>query len=98
VLIVDYWVIRKRQLDLRALYTTDGAYRYRGGWNPAAVIATVAGAGIALAGAFVDALHPMYDWSWFVGFGVSAVLYRLLTPVLGTSVPVARVVRSKDAP
>jgi NCS1 family nucleobase:cation symporter-1 len=87
VLIIDYWVLRKRELDLRALYTTDGAYRYRNGWNPAAVIATLAGAGIALAGAFVDALHPMYEWSWFVGFGVSAVLYLGLSRLLGTSVP-----------
>ncbi len=79
VLIVDYWLIRKTELDLRALYDpTQPAYRYKNGWNVAAVIATVTGAGIALAGAFIDALHPMYDWSWFVGFGIAAGLYWIL--------------------
>jgi NCS1 family nucleobase:cation symporter-1 len=78
VLVVDYWLIRRTKLDLPALYAAGPAYRYRNGWNPAAVIATLAGAGIALAGAFVDALHPIYDWSWFVGFGVAGGLYRAM--------------------
>jgi NCS1 family nucleobase:cation symporter-1 len=78
VLIVDYWVIRRTVLDLRSLYTETGVYRYRGGWNPAAVIATVAGFGIALLGAFWPAMAMIYHWSWFVGFGVSAGLYWLM--------------------
>ena len=78
VLIVDYWVIRRTELDLRSLYTETGVYRYRGGWNPAAVIATVAGFGIALLGAFWSPMAMIYHWSWFVGFGVSAGLYWLM--------------------
>jgi NCS1 family nucleobase:cation symporter-1 len=78
VLIVDYWVLRKKELDLKSLYVTDGSYRYEGGWNMAAVIATIAGAGIALAGAFLKQLHFIYDWSWFVGFAVSGGLYWAL--------------------
>ena len=78
VLIVDYWVIRRTELDLRSLYTETGVYRYRGGWNPAAVIATVAGFGIALLGAFWPPMAMIYHWSWFVGFGVSAGLYWLM--------------------
>jgi len=75
VLIVDYWVIRKTELDLKSLYTTDGAYRYGNGWNMAAVIATVAGAGTALLGAFWEPMKPIYDWSWFVGFALAAGIY-----------------------
>lgn len=78
VLIVDYWIIRKTKLDLRSLYTADGAYRYQGGWNLAAVWATLAGAGVALAGAFWEPMAPIYDWSWFVGFGLAGGLYWLL--------------------
>jgi NCS1 family nucleobase:cation symporter-1 len=78
VLIIDYWVIRKTRLDLRSLYVTDGAYRYDNGWNMAAVVATVVGAGIALLGAFWEPLRPMYDFSWFVGFGLAAGLYYAL--------------------
>ncbi len=75
VLIVDYWILRKTKLDLRGLYTTDGAYRYSGGWNIPAVIATLLGAGVALAGAFWEPMKPIYDWSWFVGFGLAGVSY-----------------------
>src|SRR4029434_4500276 len=40
VLIADYWIVRKRKLDLADLYLPHGRY---GGWNPAAVVATLAG-------------------------------------------------------
>jgi NCS1 family nucleobase:cation symporter-1 len=78
VLIVDYWVLRKTELDLPALYRRNGAYRYRGGWNPAAVIATLVGAAVALLGAFWEPMHFLYDWSWFVGFGLAAAIYYAL--------------------
>jgi NCS1 family nucleobase:cation symporter-1 len=78
VLIVDYWLLRKTELDLRSLYVTDGAYRYTNGWNLAAVWATLAGAAIALLGAFWEPMRPIYDWSWFVGFGLSGALYWVL--------------------
>lgn len=78
VLIVDYWILRKTVLDLRALYVADGAYQYTRGWNLAAVWATLAGAGVALLGAFWEPMRPIYNWSWFVGFGVAGGLYWAL--------------------
>jgi len=78
VLIVDYWILRKKELDLASLYRPDGAYRYSNGWNMAAVWATLAGAGIALLGAFWAPMKPIYDWSWFVGFGLAGGLYWVL--------------------
>jgi NCS1 family nucleobase:cation symporter-1 len=75
VLIVDYWILRRTRLDLRSLYTADGAYRYAGGWNVPAVVATLVGAGVALLGAFWAPMRPIYDWSWFVGFGLAGGLY-----------------------
>ena len=72
---IDYWVLRKTKLDLRALYVTEGAYQYTNGWNMPAVIATVVGSGVALLGAFWEPMKPLYDWSWFVGFGLAAGLY-----------------------
>jgi NCS1 family nucleobase:cation symporter-1 len=74
-LIVDYWLLRKTELDLRSLYVTDGRYRYTNGWNIPAAVATIAGAAIALAGAFWEPLHWLYNWSWFVGFGIAGGLY-----------------------
>jgi NCS1 family nucleobase:cation symporter-1 len=78
VLIADYFFVRARQLNLRDLYRAEGVYRYDNGWNVVAAVATVAGCGFAWAGLFVDALKPLYDYAWFVGFGVSAILYLTL--------------------
>lgn len=78
VLIVDYWILKKTELDLRSLYVPDGRYRYTNGWNMPAVIATIVGAAIALAGAFWEPMHWLFDFSWFAGFGIAAGLYYLL--------------------
>ncbi|HEY5935059.1 MAG TPA: NCS1 family nucleobase:cation symporter-1 [Kofleriaceae bacterium] len=78
VLIVDYWLVRKTVLDLGALYSPVGAYRYRNGWNIQAVVATVVGATVALLGFFWPPMHPIYDWAWFVGFGLAGGLYWIL--------------------
>ena len=78
VLIADYFIVKKRTLVLADLYRGDGVYRYSGGWNPAAVIATLAGCALAWVGAFVPALHPLYDYAWFVGFLVAGGAYLVL--------------------
>jgi NCS1 family nucleobase:cation symporter-1 len=78
VLIVDYWIVRRKQLDLGDLYRTEGAYTYAAGWNWRAVVATLAGCTLAWIGLVVPALRPLYDYAWFVGFGVAAVTHWLL--------------------
>ncbi|HEV2722447.1 MAG TPA: NCS1 family nucleobase:cation symporter-1 [Thermoanaerobaculia bacterium] len=78
VLVIDYWVIRKKQLALGDLYTTGGAYAYGGGWNWRAVVATVIGCTLAWIGLKVPSLHILYDFAWFVGFGSAALSYWAL--------------------
>jgi len=78
IMICDYYVVRRRQLQLEELYRRGGAYEYRGGFNPKAIAALVAGVAIALIGFAVPALHWLYDYAWFVGFVVSGGLYFLL--------------------
>jgi NCS1 family nucleobase:cation symporter-1 len=78
VLIADYWIVRKQELNLEDLYLTTGTYRYTGGWHMPGVIATLAGCAAAWIGLLVPALRPIYDYAWFVGFGVSAVIYVAL--------------------
>jgi NCS1 family nucleobase:cation symporter-1 len=78
VLIADYWVVRATRLQLEDLYLPDGIYRYRGGWNPNAVAATLFGCALAWGGLVVSALKPLYDYAWFVGFGVGFVVYVTL--------------------
>jgi NCS1 family nucleobase:cation symporter-1 len=78
VLIADYWIVRKQELNLEDLYLTTGTYRYTGGWHMPGVIATLAGCAAAWIGLVVPALRPIYDYAWFVGFGVAAVIYVAL--------------------
>src|SRR5262249_8799812 len=50
VMIVDYFVIRKRQLRLFDLYLVDGVYRYASGVNLRAIAATAVGCLLAWGG------------------------------------------------
>lgn len=75
IMLADYYVIRKRSIDLAELYRTDGAFRYYSGFNPCAMIALFAGVAVALIGYFVPALDALYKLSWFSGFVVSFGLY-----------------------
>jgi NCS1 family nucleobase:cation symporter-1 len=84
VLIADYWVVRKRTLDLRALYLPGGAY---GGWNPAAVVATFGGCFLAWGGLVIPFMRPLYDYAWFVGFFAAAGLYAFLMRVRPVELP-----------
>jgi NCS1 family nucleobase:cation symporter-1 len=74
VLIVDYWLVRRRRLALEDLYLPDGVYRHAGGWNPVAVVATLAGCALAWSGLVVPALRPVYDYAWFAGFRAAALI------------------------
>ena len=76
VLIADYWIVRKRTLALEELYLADGRY---GRWHGAGIIATAAGCAAAWGGLIIPPMRPLYDYAWFVGFGVAAIVYVALS-------------------
>jgi len=78
VLIADYWLVRRKNLDLGDLYRTKGVYTYAGGWNWRAVIATLLGCFFAWIGLVFGPLRILYDYAWFVGFGVSFLTHWVL--------------------
>jgi len=78
VMIADYFVVRRAQLRLDDLYRRGGVYEYDGGFNWKAIGALGAGAAVALLGLFVPPLRLLYDYAWFVGFGVSGAIYVML--------------------
>jgi nucleobase:cation symporter-1, NCS1 family len=80
VLIVDYWIVRKKELKLVDLYTTSPSaeYSYTGGWNMTAVLATLIGCAGAWCGLVIPALRPLYDYAWFVGLFLAGLVYWVM--------------------
>lgn len=89
IMIADYWIVRRARLDVAALYDADSAFRYRGGWNPAALIAFAVPVAINLPG-FLHAAAPatfggvgafwtgLYTYAWFIGMFGGLTIYPLL--------------------
>ena len=78
VMIADYFLIRKCDLQVDDLYRRNGVYEYRNGVNLSALVALVVGIAVALFGLVVPAARWLYDYAWFVGFFVSGGLYTVL--------------------
>jgi NCS1 family nucleobase:cation symporter-1 len=78
VMIADYFLVRKSRLKVDDLYRRNGIYEYDNGVNMRAVAALVVGIVVALSGLAIPALRLLYDYAWFVGFGVSGVVYVIL--------------------
>ena len=91
ILIADYWVIRRQKLSLPDLFRENGLYTYSNGVNPRAIIALAAAVLPVLPGFVHAATTPggavanpsffdqLYQYAWFVTFGLSFLIYLLLT-------------------
>jgi NCS1 family nucleobase:cation symporter-1 len=89
ILICDYYLIRRTRLDLIKLYQKDGPYWYSGGFNLKALAALVAGIAPNIPGFLGtvklvkldddDFWMTLYNYAWFVGFGLSFAVYAALS-------------------
>ena len=87
IIIADYFIVRKRTLDIDALYSTTGSYWYANGYNSKAFIAMIIGVIPSLPG-FLNVALPnfavpkifqtLYSCAWFVGFGISIIAYLII--------------------
>jgi NCS1 family nucleobase:cation symporter-1 len=93
VLICDYWVVRRTNLKVEDLFKTSGIYHYDHGVNWCAVLAVALALMPCIPG-FVDKVTSggvlrddtnagavfarLFDYSWFVTFGLAFVLYFVL--------------------
>ena len=89
IMIADYYVYRRRQLNVAALYQTEGQYRFTNGVSIVSMIALVAAILPNLPGFLVNVklidktgvppfLIGLYDYAWFVGFAIAFVVYLIL--------------------
>ncbi len=69
IMVCDYYVFRRRRLNVPDLYRSDGQFRYWRGINPAGVIAWFVAAVISLI---------WLDIAFILGFPISFVLYYVL--------------------
>ncbi len=89
IMIVDYYFIRKQTLIVGDLYSHKGMYNFRNGFNGAALWALIIGivpniAGFLTtikvmdAGTVPEWIAHLYNYAWFVGFGMSGFVYWIL--------------------
>lgn len=67
ILLLEYYVLRKQKINLPELYNTEGQFA---GFNKAAIIAMLIGAGAA----FIEV-----NLAWIIGFVVGGIAYLILT-------------------
>ena len=89
ILIVDYYFIRKQHLVVDDLYNTKGIYSFTNGFNMSAVAALLLGIVPNVPGflttikvvdmdVFPEWVSGLYHYAWFVGFGISGLIYWAL--------------------
>jgi NCS1 family nucleobase:cation symporter-1 len=89
IMIADYFVWRKRQLDVPDLYRAEGRYRFTNGVSIAAMIALVLAILPNLPGFLVTVKLldtgsvpgfwvTLYNYAWFVGFAIAFLIYIAL--------------------
>eukprot|EP00242_Pyramimonas_sp_CCMP2087_P017892 CAMPEP_0198226230 /NCGR_PEP_ID=MMETSP1445-20131203/104520_1 /TAXON_ID=36898 /ORGANISM="Pyramimonas sp., Strain CCMP2087" /LENGTH=549 /DNA_ID=CAMNT_0043905999 /DNA_START=150 /DNA_END=1796 /DNA_ORIENTATION=- len=95
ILLVDYFVLRGRELNVDALFSSSptSEYYFVGGYNPVAIAAFVLGVlpnipgflqtvGVVSSHYFPSVFATIYNYAWFVGFAIAAVIHLLGMRVL----------------
>ncbi|WP_329063164.1 NCS1 family nucleobase:cation symporter-1 [Amycolatopsis sp. NBC_01480] len=75
IMIVDYYLIRRGQVDVAKLFVKGGPYHYRHGVNPRAVATFLPTAALSAVIALVPFFAPASPYSWFIGTASSGLLY-----------------------
>ena len=87
ILLVDYFLIRRTELNKEDLFKEDGIYGGKNSWNKAGLTAFIVGVlpnlpGFLHAAGVIDNVAPIFDtiysFAWFVGLFVAGILYYLM--------------------
>ncbi len=84
VLIADYYLVKRRRVDVDALYTLEssGKYHYKKGYNPIAIIATAVSAIAGMVVVFWGSSEAA-TYTWFIGAGTAFLLYMIGSRMFG---------------
>ncbi len=89
ILLTDYYLIRLTKIEVNDLYSLSGKYTYTNGYNINAIIAMLVGIIPNLPGflvqinilpknLFPSLITDLYNYAWFIGLFLSAIVYFLL--------------------
>jgi NCS1 family nucleobase:cation symporter-1 len=75
ILLADFYLVKGQKIDIRGLFSDrpGDTYWYKGGVNPVAVYAVVAGALVAIGTGFIGG--DLNNFSLFIGGIIAAVIY-----------------------
>jgi NCS1 family nucleobase:cation symporter-1 len=85
-MVCDYYIVKKRKLNIDELYVSNGIYWYSGGWNWRAYASFVAGFAPLLPG-FAKSIKPtldvggawkIYSFAWIFGFALSMLTHHII--------------------
>ncbi|MBC7483965.1 MAG: cytosine permease [Rhizobacter sp.] len=83
IILVDYYLIAKGNINVEALYQEHGEYRYEGGWNINALVAFGVGSIFStLLPNFTSLLPPWWNtYGWFFGVAIGSIVYYAMAMV-----------------
>jgi NCS1 family nucleobase:cation symporter-1 len=79
IMLIDFFLVRRRYVNLEALATGTGPYAFRNGFHIEALVALVVGFLGAITGLVIPGLPFLYNFNWFIGFSVGGLIYLALT-------------------
>ena len=80
ILVADYYLLRRQQIDVDDLFSTapEGRYHYESGWNKTAIVAFGIAALFSIATVWVPALADLSGFGWVIGALLGGVLHVAL--------------------
>ena len=92
IILVDYYLIAKGNINVEALYHEHGEYRYEGGWNVNALIATAIGAVFSSLLPNLTNLLPSWwgTYGWFFGVAIGGCVYFALSVLRPRGLPAVK--------
>ncbi len=80
ILIADYYLVQKRELDVEALFSESpsGRYFYGNGWNGRALVAVALAALFSVGTVWLPALQSLSGFGWLIGAFLGGLLYVIL--------------------
>jgi len=80
IMMVDYYLIRKGELNVSDLYQENGEFRFQNGWHTNAFVAFIIGSLFSSVLPTFTSILPEWwgTYGWFFGVGIGGVVYYVL--------------------